>query len=178
MRGVINIEVKSRLRDRSALEVRLLALGAQEEWRRRQVDTFWRVERGWMKLREEAGRAELITYVRDQGSSAPRPSDYDVLPVDDVPAWKRALGRVLDVEAVVEKERTLWLWSHTRVHLDRVDGLGDFVELETVSRGISVTEAEAEAAHVVRELALERSDFIPSPYKVLLEQRGAEGAVS
>ena len=64
------------------------------------------------------------------------------------------------IEAVVRKERTLWMWRHTRIHLDRVDGLGDFLELETVARDISVTEAEDEAARVITELALDRADFL------------------
>lgn len=170
---MINIEVKCRLPDRAAIEKRLVAMGAVREWTRRQVDTFYGVSRGWMKLREEDGRAELITYVRSTDSAAARPSEYDVLPLADAEAWKRGLGRVLDAEAVVEKERTLWLHRETRVHLDRVKDLGDFLELETVARGIDVAAARRQADDMVTVLGLEEDHFLAVPYRVLIEQRGA-----
>lgn len=168
-----NIEIKTPLRDREKAERRLQALGARQMWTRPQVDTFFRVvsPSGWLKLRESEGRPpELISYERSTGSAAPRPSDYDVIVIKGPEAWKRLLGRVLPVEAVVEKERTLWIYEHTRVHLDRVRGLGEFLELETVVDDIPLEEARAETARLVETLALDPEEFISRPYKDLLRQ--------
>lgn len=172
-----NIEIKTPLHSRVDTERRLQALGARRVWTRRQKDTFFGVPNGWLKLREAGAEpAELISYRR----SAPegdgildglRASDYDVLPVGDAESWKRLLGRVLPVETVVEKERTLWLYEHTRIHLDRVARLGEYLELETVVRDIPPEEARAETRRVIDALSLREHEFIHVPYRELLEGR-------
>ena len=169
-----NIEVKSPLHDPEKTEIRLCALGARKMWTRRQVDTFFRVpsESGWLKLRESEGRpAELISYERSTGYAGPRPSNYDIVIVKDPPTWKRLLGRVVPVEIVVEKERTLWIYEHTRIHLDRVQDLGQFIELETVVDERSFEEARAETERVVEALALDAAEVLAVPYKDLIGER-------
>jgi predicted adenylyl cyclase CyaB len=151
------------------VERRLAALGARLAWTRRQRDTFFTAARGWLKLRETDGApAELISYVRPTDDADPRPSEYDVVRLEDPTAMMRLLGRALPVDGIVEKERTLWLLDHTRVHLDRVEGLGEFVELETVVEDISADEAGREARSVVEALGLDRASFLAVPYRDLL----------
>lgn len=159
-----NLEVKVPLDDRADMEARVRALGAAETWVRRQRDTFFAAPLGYLKLREADGALpELIAYRRAGGVS-----NYDVAPLDDAARWHRLLGRALAVEAVVAKERTLWMYEHTRIHLDRVAGLGDFLELETVVEGLSEDEAQREHDHVIELLALPRDRFIDVPYRALL----------
>jgi predicted adenylyl cyclase CyaB len=169
---VQNIEVKTPLHDWAKAETRLEALGAKRTWTRKQVDTFFKVplEAGWLKLREAEGRPpELIAYERTTSDSGPRPSDYEVAVVKDAELMKRLLARVLPVEGVVRKERTLWIYEHTRIHLDQVDGLGDFIELETVVDDIPLSEAREEADRLVHVLALDPQEFVAVPYMRLLE---------
>lgn len=175
-----NIEVKTPLEDRAKAEARLEALGARRTWTRKQTDTFFAVAgsgpggsgAAWLKLREAEGRPpELISYERSTGHSGPRPSDYDVIVIKDPEDWKRLLSRVLPIEAVVRKERTLWIYEHTRIHLDRVEDLGDFLELETVVDEIPHAEAREESERVINALALDPAAFISVPYKDLLPRR-------
>jgi len=167
-----NIEIKTPLEDRAAAERRLRALGAREMGAIGQRDTFFDVPRGWLKLREQEGRPpELIAYLRSTQDAGPRPSQYDVRILDDAPSWKRLLGRVLPVDGVVEKTRTLWIHGHTRIHLDRVAGLGEFLELETMVEGITLQEAQAEAGRLVEALGLDRGAFLSRPYRDLLRER-------
>jgi predicted adenylyl cyclase CyaB len=164
-----NIEVKAPLRDRLKVEKKLSALGARPMWVRNQMDTFYRVPEGWLKIREAEGKpAELISYRRATGESGPRVSDYDVLVVGDGAAARRLLGRVLPADKVVEKERTLWIYEHTRIHLDRVRGLGEYLELETVVEGMSPEEARQETARIVDVLGLDPAEFIAVPYRDLV----------
>jgi predicted adenylyl cyclase CyaB len=164
-----NIEIKARLHDRENVERRLTALGARRMWVRRQKDTFFSVPTGWLKIREAEGRpAEVISYRRATDEAGPRVSDFDVILVENAPTWTRLLGRALPIDKVVEKERTLWLYEHTRVHLDRVDRLGEFLELETVIEGIPATEAEAETARIVETLGIESADLVSVPYRDLI----------
>ncbi len=169
-----NIEIKTPLDDRSRVERALESMDARIEWVREQRDTFFHTPTvGWLKLREEKAtdieRAELISYRRPTDETGPRTSDYDLAPIDDPAAWKRLLERVLPIRGVVAKERTLWLWRHTRIHLDRVEGLGDFLELETVVAGISPGEALAESREAIERLALDADRFVAVPYLELLE---------
>ena len=79
-----NIEIKSPLADRPGTEERLRSLGAELEWTRRQVDTFYHSPSGWLKLREVEGcPAELISYRRSVENSGPRESDYHILRIDE-----------------------------------------------------------------------------------------------
>jgi predicted adenylyl cyclase CyaB len=161
------VEIKCPLADREAVEDRLGKLGAGWHWTRPQTDTFYAVPIGWLKLREQAGDAELISYRRPTDDAGPRTSEYDVLPVEDPELVKRLLARVLPVDVVVRKTRTLWVHGHTRIHLDRVEGLGDFVELETVVDGITEEEARAEADRLIDALELPREEFLAVPYRDL-----------
>ena len=68
----------------------------------------------------------------------------------------------------MQKERTFWQHGHTRVHLDRVEDLGDYVELETACDVIGEDAARAEAQALIAALALDPADFVPLPYRDLL----------
>ncbi|MCH2373412.1 MAG: class IV adenylate cyclase [Planctomycetes bacterium] len=163
-----NIEIKTLLEDRYAVEERLRQLGARFVWSRQQRDTFFQVVQGWLKIREVQGYpTELISYRRAEGVDGMQASSYDVEIVPDAERWKRLFSRVLPVDGVVDKERTLWLYEHTRIHLDRVSGLGEFLELETVVSGISVEFAEAECQRIVESLALDPARFVDVPYRDL-----------
>jgi len=167
-----NIEIKARVKDLAALERRALGLGAEPVWTRRQRDVFFNVPSGYLKLRCVTGEAgELIAYDRAPGSD-PRPSDYDIVPAPDPARLQHALTRSLGVRGVVEKTRRLLRWRHTRIHLDTVEGLGAFLELETVVSGITPEEATAETREVIRALGLDPETFLDRPYLELLEARG------
>lgn len=169
-----NIEIKTRLDDRSRVERQLRALGARGMWCRLQRDTFFTVPRlgqmtGWLKLREaDDSPPELIAYRRSPPDRGPHASDYDVVVVSDAETWKRLLTRVLPIDRVVEKLRTLWLYENTRIHLDRVEGLGQFLELETVVRGPDVEAAHAETRRLMAVLHIREEDCIRGTYRDLL----------
>ncbi len=164
-----NIEIKSVLPDRPRIERRLAELGAEQTVVLRQRDTFYSVSKGWLKLREIAGEpSELISYERSTDSAGARKSEYSRAVLEDVELWKWLIGRVLPVEVVVQKERTLWILEHTRVHLDRVVDLGDYLELETAVFEIGADEAKAECERIIDDLALDRAQFLSQPYRDLL----------
>ena len=131
-----NIEIKAPLVDVTLLAQKAETLGAAKQRVLHQIDTFFNVPLGYLKLREISGLgAELIAYSRESGSG-PRASDYVVATISDALGVAEALTRSLGVRGRVEKERTLYLFKHTRIHLDDVRGLGAFLELETVMDGI------------------------------------------
>jgi len=164
-----NIEIKSPLSDRPGTEERLRSLGAKLEWTRRQIDTFFNSHSGWLKLREVEGcPAELISYRRSVENSGPRESDYNILRIGEACELSSILESSLGILGRVEKRRSLWSYRNTRVHLDRVEGLGDFLELETVLVDIDSEEGAAESEEVINLLELDRESFISVPYLELL----------
>ena len=166
-----NIEIKTPLSKRPETEQKLGTIGATLEWTREQADTFYKVPSGWLKLREVEGcPAELISYRRSVEDSGPRESDYHIFRLKEPAELKEVLEQSLGILGRVEKQRSLWLWRHTRVHLDRVESLGDFLELETVLSGINPAEGAAESEEVIGLLKLDRKQFISVPYLELLQQ--------
>jgi homotetrameric cytidine deaminase len=109
-----------------------LGLGAEDRGVLRQRDTYFRAGSGRLKLREEEpGGATLVQYDRPDGARA-RESRYRLVPVEHGERLREALDAALGTLVVVDKERRLLLWEGVRIHLDRVSGLGTFVELEDV----------------------------------------------
>jgi len=167
-----NIEIKTPLAGRAQTEEKLLSIGANLEWTRKQVDTFFNAPSGWLKLREVEGcPGELISYRRSVEDSGPRESDYDILRLEAAHELSSVLEHSLGILGIVEKQRALWLYRNTRVHLDRVKGLGDFLELETVLAGIDAGEGTAESEEVIGLLELNKELFISVPYLELLQRQ-------
>ena len=107
-------------------------LGAEDRGTLIQRDTYFDVPRGRLKLREEGDAAShLIAYERAD-LSGQRESRYRIVEVEDADELREALSSVLGVLAVVDKARRLFVSDGVRIHLDRVDGLGDFIEFEGV----------------------------------------------
>jgi homotetrameric cytidine deaminase len=152
-----NLELKAHDPDPERSLELALALGAEDRGVLEQRDTYFARASGRLKLREEAGRgAELIEYAR-ANQADPRPSDYRIVPVPDPEALRAALHAALGTLTVVEKRRRLLLWEGVRIHLDRVAGLGDFLELEAVAAPGADLEAERPKVERLRE-AIEVGD--------------------
>jgi len=129
-----NIEIKARLASIEAIEPRVAALADSGPSLITQDDSFFHAACGRLKLRVFAdGRGELIAYDRGD-QSGPKLSNYLLVPTPDPGALHAALARSCGLRGRVRKQRTLYLIGATRVHLDRVEGLGDFLELEVVLR--------------------------------------------
>ncbi len=120
-----------------------------------QDDSFFSVPHGRLKLREFAdGSAELIHYHRADSTEA-KASDYVRVAVPEPAALREALARANGLLGRVQKQRWLCLVGSTRIHIDRVAGLGDFMELEVVLQdGQSDAEGQAIAEALMLQLGL------------------------
>jgi len=171
-----NLELKARCPDLEMVRARAERLGARYAGAFAQRDTFFASGApGRLKLREVAdGPAELIAYRRADVTEA-RSSDYDIYPVADPDRLRAVLTAALGEAGVVEKRRRLYLLHRTRIHLDQVRGLGDFVELETVLGGESEAEAQAELARIAAGLEIRRETLVAVAYVDLLAARRPPG---
>jgi len=164
-----NVELKARDSYPDRTLERTLALGAEDHGELRQRDTYFAAPHGRLKLREqEPGGAELIAYERPDAAEA-RESRYRITPVADPATTAEALDAALGTVVVVDKRRRLLLWEGVRIHLDRVGGLGDFVELEGVAADDSDLAREgALVARLRAELGIADDALEPRGYADLL----------
>ncbi len=144
-----NIEIKARIESVEVLLPRARVWADGEPELIHQDDSFFHVPQGRLKLREFAdGSAELIHYHRPDTGDA-KASDYVRVPVPDAAALREALVRACGLRGRVRKQRWLLRAGATRIHLDRVQGLGDFMELEVVLRD---GQSDAEGAQIAEAL--------------------------
>jgi homotetrameric cytidine deaminase len=168
-----NVELKARDPDPARTLERALALGADDRGEIRQRDTYFSGARGRLKLREqETGGSplwdELIEYSRADSTDA-RTSTYRRVPVADVAPLREALDAAYGTLGTVTKRRRLLLWEGVRIHLDEVEGLGSYVELEAVAEVGSDLNAEHEKIERLRaEFGIEEDDLVATSYSDLL----------
>jgi predicted adenylyl cyclase CyaB len=164
-----NIEIKARVADLAALGRRAQALADQGPIEIAQDDTFFRCPQGRLKLRAfSRDEGELIFY-RRADQEGPKESFYLRTPTAAPDSLREALSLAYGVVGRVRKRRTLFLVGRTRIHLDRVEDLGEFLELEVVlnddeSAAVGVHEAE----ELMARLGIERSQLIDRAYVDLL----------
>ena len=162
-----NLELKAISNCHQACVVALEKMPANFKTSLYQIDTYFHCATGRLKLRQMMDHTELIGYNRPDSQTS-RYSQYQILSVSDPDPLKQILTRTLGVKVVVEKQRSVWLFGATRIHLDRVENLGQFIELETVIQSQSIEEAEREHQHVKRCLKIEDRDLVGQSYSDLL----------
>ena len=169
-----NIEIKAQVDDLQSLACRAAAIADSGPVEITQDDTFFRCQNGRLKLRafsETAG--QLIFYVRaDQ--EGPKESFYELSPTASPDTLREALSQAYGQSGRVRKHRTLFLVGRTRVHLDEVEGLGPFLELEVVLADGDSVEAGIEEAHgLMARLGVERTQLVEGAYVDLLARQGS-----
>lgn len=167
-----NIEIKARVDNFEELKTRAEAISDQPLEIIPQEDTFFNTDRGRLKLRIKApDSAELIYYERpDQGG--PKRSDYYLSTTNDPENLKIALSLALGVRGVVMKTRYLYMVGQTRIHLDDVQGLGHFLELEVVMHeGQTNSDGQAIAKDLMHRLGIQENALIEGAYMDLLESK-------
>ena len=165
-----NIEIKARVRNFDRMSERAEKLSDMPMQVIEQEDIFFHTEKGRLKLRIlAAARAQLIYYSRPD-QEGPKRSDYHVYETADPENLKRVLELTYGIRGVVRKTRYLYIVGQTRLHLDDVEGLGQFMELEVVMQdGQSDAEGQLIAEGLMTTLGVERSDLLEGAYLDLLE---------
>jgi homotetrameric cytidine deaminase len=170
-----NVELKARDPDPAGTLERALAIGAEQIGEIRQRDTYFTGARGRLKLREQDTDGpplfdELIEYSRPDSTDA-RTSTYRRVPVADAAPLREALDAAYGADVTVTKRRRLLLWEGVRIHLDDVDGLGTFLEVEALADRGSDLGAEHEKVERLRtELGIEDANLVARSYADLVRE--------
>jgi predicted adenylyl cyclase CyaB len=165
-----NVELKFKVADRQQLERALHGLVGQPAGVFHQEDIFFAVPFGYrFKLRQSTeGKAELIIYSRADVPSI-RNSKYIRVPLWNSNLVRAVLGMILRERGNVCKHRTLYLKGSTRIHVDEVDGLGTYGEIEVViGSNCNQHDANHIASKLVRKLSISKSSIVNLAYIDLL----------
>ncbi len=161
----MNVEIKAKVRDLTRQREIAAQISNSGPTLLEQTDTFFKVQRGRLKLREFAsGDAEVIQYQRPD-RTLPAESCYSIVPVSRPSALKEALAAALGIAGVVKKRRYVYMVGQTRIHFDEVANLGDFIELEVVlSPEQTAEDGEDIARRLMQRLDIRDEDLIDRAY--------------
>lgn len=164
-----NVEIKARTNDLESLARRAESLAGSPPEILEQQDTFFPVRRGRLKLRRfDAEFGELIFYDRPD-AEGPKTSAYDAAPVADPDRLAAVLAAAFGTAGIVRKRRRVYIVGQMRVHLDEVEGLGTFLELEVMLHAGQSAEEGARIAHeLMARLDVREEDLIAGAYVDLL----------
>ncbi len=168
-----NVEIKARVKNLAAMRAVAERLAGASATVLQQEDTFFHVPAGRLKLRMLGPNEAQLIYYQRPDQNGPKTSHYSVAPVADARALRAVLASALGVRGTVRKTRWLCLVGRTRVHLDEVEGLGSFMELEVMLRPDEDEESgRRTAAELMKLLGVQREDLIDGAYLDLLAQKG------
>ncbi|KAK6732663.1 hypothetical protein RB195_016808 [Necator americanus] len=169
-----NVEIKAKVRDRQEIIQLAKELTNEDPTLLKQHDIFYNSPQGRLKMRtvEENGvvRTELIWYERPDvaGPKLCNYSKFDV-PADVLSSLKETLRCSMGMKGEVKKVRSLFIFERTRIHIDNVEGLGDFMELEVCLRDSeSVSDGELVANEITQKLGVLDEDLLEGAYMDLL----------
>ncbi|ELI6432299.1 class IV adenylate cyclase [Aeromonas salmonicida subsp. salmonicida] len=164
-----NIEIKAKIARIDTLLPKATAIANQGPIEIAQDDTFFRCESGRLKLRTLSPSAGQLIFYRRANRQGPKESFYHVTPTSEPDSLRETLSLACGQIGRVRKMRTLFLAGRTRIHLDLVEGLGHFLELEVVLEDDELLEAGIQEAHdIMAHLGVEPSQLIEGAYMDLL----------
>jgi predicted adenylyl cyclase CyaB len=173
----LNVEIKARWDDHDAVRAVLRAEDARFVGTDHQIDTYFHVPHGRLKLREGTIERALIHYHRPD-QAGPKRSDVHLYTPNPNGDLKAVLTAALGVRVVVDKQREIYFIDNVKVHLDAVDGLGRFVEIEAIDRdGTRAADALMEQCrHYLHRFKLPDDALVSGSYaELLLARRSSSG---
>src|SRR4051812_22964802 len=129
----LNIEIKATCPDPEFVRTYLKNNHAEFIGTDHQVDTYFNVKKGRLKLREGNIENNLIYYERND-QPGPKGSDFQLINLPDPAQLKEVLSSSLGIKIIVEKKRDIWFIGNVKFHIDELPGLGSFAEIEASNK--------------------------------------------
>jgi adenylate cyclase, class 2 len=170
----INIEIKARTRSARKIRLVLQSENAKQVGVDSQTDTYFIVPTGRLKLREGNIENNLIFYQRTN-KAGPKQSDFSLSPVRDPASLKEILKESLGIKVVVAKQREIFYIDNVKFHLDRVEQLGEFVEIEAGNKlaDLSVEQLKQQCDYYMKLFEIQKEDLVEESYSdLLMRQNG------
>ncbi|MFT3935502.1 MAG: class IV adenylate cyclase [Chitinophagaceae bacterium] len=172
----INIEIKARTSKAAIIREYLLANKADFKGTDIQTDTYFNTRNGRLKLREGNIENNLIYYERTD-QAGPKQSDFNLVPIPDAVQLKTVLNAAIGIKVTVKKKREIYFIDNVKFHLDTLDELGGFVEIEASNKYAdkSVEQLNEQCVFYMQAFDIEAKDLLEQSYSdMLLEKASSE----
>src|SRR5208337_4305474 len=163
----LNFEFKARLKDEQQVRAALKRLHARFIGTDHQIDTYFRVPGGRLKVREGRLENALIFYRRSNVRRA-RQAAVEMMLLSRRNSLRSILARALGTLAVVDKRREIYFVKNVKIHLDRVRQLGKFVEVEAISHPGEVKKIRSQARQFQKLFGITAKDIVAESYSDLI----------
>ena len=170
----INYEFKARCNDIERLESKLKEFSPLFIGIDHQIDTYFNVPNGRLKLREGNLENSLIHYNRINAADA-KQSDVALYQHHPDKNLKETLSKALGVKVVVDKRRKIYFIDNVKFHFDEVNGLGSFIEVEAIDKDgfIGIEKLKEQCNYYIQLFCIAKDQFIAESYSDLLAKKSS-----
>jgi predicted adenylyl cyclase CyaB len=168
----LNIEIKAKCKNPSFCREYLQKNNAIFKGTDHQIDTYFNVSSGRLKLREGNIENNLIFYERND-ESGPKSSNFHLVNVSDAKELKEVLTKSIGIKIIVEKKREIWFIKNVKFHIDEVPQLGSFVEIEAgnVYHNVTKEKLRQQCDFYMNEFGINNEDLIAVSYCDLMLEK-------
>jgi predicted adenylyl cyclase CyaB len=165
----INVEIKARCNHPEKIRAYLQSHQAEYIGLDIQTDTYFKVAKGRLKLREGNIENNLIYYERNN-DTGPKDSHFQLIKIEDAKNLKDVLAKTNGIKAVVNKKREIYYIKNVKFHIDEVMNLGSFVEIEAgnMLADFSKEQLKAQCEQYLQLFEIQESDLINISYSDML----------
>ncbi len=166
----VNVEIKAKTTKSTQIRSYLLNHGAEFKGLDLQTDTYFKVPTGRLKLREGKIENNLIYYERPN-QEGPKQSNFQLVQSPDPVGLKTILSNALGIIAIVEKRREIFYIENVKFHLDELEGLGNFVEIEASNllHNLDISKLHEQCNFYMSEFGIEEQDLLKMSYSDMLD---------
>ena len=170
----LNVEIKARCADPSFVRNYLIDHSADFKGIDEQIDTYFNVSSGRLKLREGNIENNLIFYNRND-QAGPKSSHFHLVKIEDAKGLKEVLEESCGIKMIVRKKREIYYIDNVKFHIDEVPEHGTFIEIEAGNILTNKTEAQlsAQCNFYLKEFGIKEEDLIAGSYSDMLMKANA-----
>lgn len=169
MPSINNFEIKARCSSPDKIRAILKSQKAEFKGKDHQIDTYFKINKGRLKLREGTIENNLIHYQRSS-QQGPKQSNITLYKITNDKSLKDILIKSLDILVVVDKQREIYFIKNVKFHIDQVKDLGSFVEIEAINKDKTISKKDLlkQCKYYINLLKIKDQDLVSSSYSDLL----------
>ena len=165
-----NLEIKAAYDSVKLARKHARRIGARYVGTLNQIDTYFKVTSGRLKLREINGKKSELIYYHRSNVKKSRYSQYTILEVKNPALMKEMFRSLFGIWTIVKKKRILFLYRNARIHIDSVKKLGTFLEFEIIV-GHDKKRARSLMSFLCKEFAVKSESFVGGSYSDMVRER-------
>jgi adenylate cyclase, class 2 len=164
------IEIKARCAQPEKIRQILEARQARFAGTDHQVDTYFNATNGRLKLREGNIENTLIHY-RRPNQAGPKNSQVTLFKPPPGSTLKALLCAAIGVRIVVDKMRRIYFMENVKIHLDEVQQLGTFLEIEAIDEtgSLGLEKLDRQCRYFMDLFGVKDEDLVQVSYSDMME---------